>query len=331
MAIDQTRDPTLSHLYHLLKDRPQVEEMVKEAEISEESFRSLPDSAFAWPSERLYPVHSREQTILSRIYREKAASVPAFVDEALKEACEAYKIPEEMFTITKVAAEEENREHYLLPQIKKILCKTAEDVRSAERVLLEQYQKLSVEHRAEACGRLMEKAASFGVKLSPPIAQLAGFTVSSTSTLRDWLYARKEAAVKEEYKTAYQKLADALRAFPGSIEDRGQLVQLADTIHELDKKAGLEKFYDRKLPDPIKTVFNTQQKIASAGVDLNGRFVPLHKLAMYDATFYGDVLGDDLVREASDASGQLDLQKLATIIETLPRDLKTVLARNMRV
>jgi len=40
--------------------------------------------------------------------------------------------------------------------------------------------------------------------------------------------------------------------------------------------------------------------------------------------------GDDVVREASDGRGGLDPQKLAVILETLPRDMKLLLSQQMR-
>src|SRR5262249_7012522 len=102
-----------------------------------------------------------------------------------------------------------------------------------------------------------------------------------------------------------------------------------EALDELDRKAGLERHYDRRLLDPLLTVFNTE-KVAGPGVQLGGKFVPLTRLASYPATFYGDVLGDDIIREASDGRGGVDAHKLATILETLPRDMKMMLAQHIR-
>ena len=73
----------------------------------------------------------------------------------------------------------------------------------AEEKLLAGYQKLSVEHRAQACKRLMDKAAALNVKLDPLMHKLAGFTVSSTSLMKDWIEARAEAA-PEAYKASFK-------------------------------------------------------------------------------------------------------------------------------
>ena len=58
--------------------------------------------------------------------------------------------------------------------------------------------------------------------------------------------------------------------------------------------------------------------------------MPMARLASYPASFYGDVLGDDLVREASDGRGGVDAEKLAAILGTLPRDMQQMLAQQMR-
>lgn len=326
--VDQLRDPTLATLIRLVEGRPKIAAAVGDADIEPNELEALPDHAFAWPEERAFPVHSREHTILSRVYRENLASVPIYVDRALKEACAVYEIDETLFTREKQAAPVNNPDDYLLPDFMRLSVRSADQVKHAEMVLLDGYQKLDTEHRAMACSRLLEKAAHFGVTLNPLMHKLAGFTITSTAVLKDWLEARKEAA-PVAYKEAFQKLANATKTQPKEIRDRATQVKLAEVISELDKKAGLRKHYDKRLPDPMQTVFNTT-KVAGQGVDLNGRFVPMARLASYPATFYGDILGEDLVREAGDGRGGMDPHKLAAILETLPRDMKGMLSQNMR-
>jgi hypothetical protein len=325
---DQFHDPTLALLVNLVADRPAVVDLVKEAEVLPEEAETLPDTAFADTQKRAFPIHSKEHAIMSRVYADNTLNVPAYVMGAIKEACDMYGVDEAVFERTKQAAAPDDPEDYLLPEMKRLPVRSAEQVKTAEATLLAGYQKLAFENRALACSRLIEKAAAFGVTLDPLMHKLAGFTVSSTAVVKDWLGARKEAA-PEAYKGAFQKLADGLKGLPPEVRDRNSLVKLAEVIGELDKKAGLVKYYDRKLPDPLQTVFNTT-KVAGHGVDLNGRFVSIAKLAEHDAQFYSDVLGDDVVREASDGRGGIDAQKLAMILDTLPRDMKVLLSSHLR-
>lgn len=328
--VDQYRDPALAVLVRLVEGRPKLAAAISDAEIEPNDLDTLPTSAFAWPEKRAFPVHTREQTILSRVYRENATNVPAHVDAALKEASELYDVDETLFTRPKVAAAFDNPEDYLIPDRKILPVRNAEQVKLAEEKIVNGgYVKLAAETRALVCTRLMQKAAQFGVTLKPTTHKLAGFTVTSTKILRDWLGARSEAASDPQHKEAFDKLAAAVSKLPAELRNRDDQVKLAEVIHELDKKAGLVRHYDRKLPDPMMTVFNTD-KVAGHGVDLGSKFVSMDRLAAYPASFYGDVLGDDLVREASDGRGGMDPYKLSAILNTLPMDMKNVLAQQMR-
>jgi hypothetical protein len=327
-VVDQFHDPSFALFINLTRGRQALVDRVKEADVKEEELDTLPDDAFAWPEKRAFPVHTPEHAIFSRVYRENTAGVPSHVDKTLKEACEVYGVDEALFARPKLAAAADDPEDYLLPEMRRLPCRNAEQVKVAEQKLLDGYTKLNVENRALACRRLVEKAAAHKVTLNPLMRKLAGFTVSSTDTLRRWVEARVFAA-PETYKSAFQKLADGLKKLPAEVRDREQLIKVAETIHELDKKAGLQRHYDRKLPDPLLTVFNTD-KLAGQGVMLGSRFMPMDRLASYPASFYGDVLGPDIVKEAGDGAGGIDPHKLAMILETLPTDMKTMLAANMR-
>jgi hypothetical protein len=326
--VDQFRDPTLAVLVNLVADRPKVAAAVADVDIQPAEAEALPDSAFAWQEKRAFPIHNRGHAILSRVYRENTPGVPPHVDAFLKEAFDMYDVPDDLFVREKRAAAVVNPDDYLLPSLKKLPVRSAAQVKTAEATLLADFTKLSLVHRAEACKRLVDKAAAFDEKLDPLMHKLAGFTVTSTRQLTDWIDARAGAS-EGAHRDAFEKLAAVTRQLPPEIHDRHDQIKLAEAIGELDQRAGLVKHYDRRLPDAMQTVFNTE-KIAGHGVDLNGRFVTASQLAAYPSTFYGDILGDDLVREASDGRGDMDPQKLAMILETLPRDMKGLLASHMR-
>jgi len=223
--IDQFRDPSLAVLVRLVADRPAVADFVKEAEVLPEELDTLPETAFAWADKRAFCIASPEHTAMSRVYRENyRGAVPAHVDATLKEACEVYGIEESLFARTKLAALPDDPEDYLLPDMKRIPVRTADQVKLAEEKLIAGYTKLSVEHRAQACKRLVDKAAALNVTLNPLMHKLAGFTVSSTKIMKDWIEARKEASVDPEHKAAFQKIADGLKGLPAEIRDRESLI-----------------------------------------------------------------------------------------------------------
>lgn len=321
---DQFHDPAYATLYHLLQENPQAADFVKHAELSEEQVGNLPSSAFAWPDKRLFPINTAENAVLSHLYREKCAAVPVEVDEALNKALEIYGV-KPLIVRTKVASAPTpiSDDEYLLPSVHRLRVKTAEDVKVAEKLLLEQYPRLSITDRAEGFINLVKKARDFGVNLEPETHRMAGMTVCTTKIAMDFIEARRCATKEPLFQRAYEKLASAFQR--NEIHDRDELVQACDTLAKLDKMAGLEKHYDKDLPDPIRTIFNTTEKIADDNIDCAGRPISLSKLATLPSSFWGDVMGPDMLKEVTDRQGNVDVTKLGQVLPTLPLDLKLIL------
>jgi hypothetical protein len=330
---DQYHDPAYSMLYHLLEGRPEVTEFVKHAELDDGKVAELPDSAFAWPERRLFPIDTPENTVLSSLYREKIAAVPAEVDQALKRAQDVYEVNailERARQQEKVAAEQAaaaDKPIFLLPRLGRLRVKTAADVKVAEEKLLEQYPRLAVEDRAEGFINLVKAAQVLGVLLQPKTHQMAGMTVCTTKTAMDLIESRRMATKDPLFQRAYEKLATAF-AGRDTITDRDELIKVADALTKLDRQAGIDHRYDKTLPDPIQTVFNTT-KVAEEMVDVAGRQIALSKLAAMPATFWQDLVGPDMVKEITDKTGSVDITKLTQVLPTLPLDLKLVLKNQM--
>ncbi len=321
---DQYHDPSFAVLHHLLKGSPNVAEFVKHAELDETKVAELPDRMFAWPARRLFPIDTPENTVLSSMYREKCAAVPAEVDDNLQRAQEVYGVKELLLTVkTAEAPPPITEDDFLLPQHKRLLVKCAADVKKAEEILLEQYPRLGIEDRATGFINLVKKAQDFNVTLEPKTHQMAGMTVCTTKVAMDLIEARRCATQDPLFQTAYVKLAAALQGRGETLQDRDELLELAQAVARVDKLAGLGKHYDKLMPDPIQTVFNTT-KVAEEMVDLNGREVALSKLAAMPVTFWEDVIGPDMAAEVT-TSGDVDAAKLAAVLPTLPLDLRIVL------
>jgi hypothetical protein len=333
MIRDQYHDPAYGMLFHLLQDKPEVTEFVKHAELDEEKAASLPDAAFAWPERRLFPIDSPQNTVLSSLYREKVAAVPAEVDDALQRAQAVYGVNEvlERARQQEKTAQEQAAKNdapvFLLPKLGRLRVKTAEDVKIAETKLLEQYPRLSIEDRAEGFINLTKVARVLGVKLEPKTHQMAGLTVCTTKVAQDLIEARRCATKEPLFQQAYSKLAAAFRG-RDTITDRDELIKVANALARLDSQAGIDHRYDKTVPDPIQTVFNTT-KVAEEMVDVAGRQIELSKLAAMPSTFWEDLVGSDMVKEITDKTGSVDITKLAQVLPTLPLDLKLILKNQM--
>lgn len=328
--IDAFHDPVMAHLMRLVEGRPKLASAVMEVDIDASEVNSLPDSAFAWPEKRAFALHSREHAILSRAYLDAAGDVPAYVRASVKEALDVYGVDESLFEapVRAVKVAQDDSDDYLLPHIKRLRVKSASDVQAAEQRLRYEGRSLSPGSRTLASARLVEKAAFHGVRVSDETRKMAGLVVTSTRTLADWLEARAEAA-PEEHQGGFRKLAsEVLRQGP-ELRDRAVQEKIAASLEVLDEMAGLDQHWGKKLPDPAASVWNTD-KVASAGMSLGGRFIPMERLAAYPTSFYSDALGPDLAREISGVGDSVDLAKLAAVLPTLPMDLQSHLARYIR-
>ena len=328
-VIDQFSDPAFGTLHRQVTKMPALEAFVKQAEVEQSDATSLPDTAFAWPSERKYPIHTPEHAALSYAYSKVASVLPKEVTTNIVQALEAYDVPESTFAEQSVKeASDEN--DYLVPAHRLFLVKTAEQCERAQNDLVASISKLDLENRAIACGNLVKKADELGVELRPEVLQLAGLVVSSTKTAMEWLEARANKLPAEDttHKLAYLNLAKGLMSHPEEVADRQGLLKVASVIAELDEKTGLDRHYDRKLPDALRTVFNTE-KVAAKSVDLGGTFITVAKLAQLPASFWEDLGGKELGDEIA-PGGVVDQSKLATVVDTLPLDLKMQLKAHCR-
>lgn len=328
-TVDQFSDPAFGTLFRQVKLMPGLEAFVKQAAVEPDEVASLPDTAFAWPAERKFPIHTPEHAALSFAYSKVASVLPAEVRTNIQKALDVYEVPANVFTEQEVKIASEDDE-YLVPSMKLFHVKTAEQCKRAQDTLVSALSRLDLETRAIACGNLVKRADDLKVELRPEVLQLAGLVVSSTKQAMDWLEARANQLPASDtiHKTAYLSLADGLKKGPAERGDRKGLLKFASAIAELDEKSGLDKHYDRRLPDALRTVFNTEKQ-ASQSVDVNGTYISLAKLAALPASFWEDLGGKELSDEIA-PGGTVDRSKLATIIDTLPLDLKIVLKNQCR-
>lgn len=322
---DQYHDPAHATLAHLLDENPQAYAYVKTAQLNQADYADLADGQFAWPDRRLFPINTAENTVLSSLYRAKTAAVPVEVDDALRKAQVIYGVKHLLADArSKVAAAPavpaDSPEDYLLPNLGRLRVKTADHVSAAENLLHRDYSRLGLEDRATAFTNLVKKARDLNVSLRPETHRMAGLTICTTKLAMDAIEARAAAAKKPLFQDAYDKLASAFRGRGEFATNREELLDVAQTLAHLDKEAGLDRLYDKGLPDPIRTIFNTD-KVAEDYADVAGRQIALSALANMPDTFWDDVVGKGLSDEFKTKTGS----ELKQLISTLPLDLKLIL------
>ncbi len=319
--MDQQRDITHRTLYNILQERPGIEPLIKQASVGV-SLDNLPNSAFADTYNRAYPVDTPANTAMSLAYAIKTADLAPHVSSNLSRAAEIYGIILPPKAQVKVAHEEPR---YLLPKQKKFGIKTASDVPKAEAALKRVSSKLSTEDLATAATVLVKAAADSDQNVSSIVMQWAGLAQCDLEKAAEWIEAREDS-LSGKANGVFAKVASVVRAFD-SENTRDDLVKIAETVGKLDEVYGLQVHYNRKLPNPMETVFNTKTSMEKM-VSLAGTDVPLADLMKKDPEFYGDVLGDDILPEIT-TDGKLDETKLVEELPILPADMLKLLVSKM--
>ena len=329
--IDIHHDPGHARLARILTDMPALACYLGRTKVAamEGPPEELPDGAFADRANRYFPIHTPKIAALSYAYAKLAGldgvRVPDMVVDRIKEALDAFSIDEAVFELRTVVEKNASADDCIFPEKQLYPARNAKEVKLAEEALHREKSKLLPENRAAAFARLVEKAAEHGTELSAESYKLAGLTETDTVALRDELRAHGAAAgweAQPAVKEAFFEIADAVASNKGPL-DRSTRVKIAQTVADLDKKAGLQKHYGKKLSEPVEAVFNTT-KLVESGVSIDGTVVSFTKLMSLDPSFYGDALGDDFIPDIT-TGGHLDRSKVAEVLKTLPRDMQKTL------
>lgn len=315
MVFDQFSDPSFKQLFKLACEYPEVLRLAEKADMDFEKNAQRSDESFAWRDQRMFPIDTCEQAILSRLYIEKqAAIIPDVVRQQCEKALALYDVNLDL-TVTKIAEEPAPRR------------RSAEEVRQTANALISNTKVMDVEEKAKLAVALVKEAVDLGLTLPALVLKSAGATMMDSARMKDWIEARKEATEDPFMKEAFEKLAMVVDSQPELVGERNELLKLANVIAELDMAAGLERHYGKTLPDPVETVFNTE-KIADDMVDVAGRQVPLTKLMQVAPQDYRDIFGEDLSEEFI-RDEEIDPGLLKVIMATVPRDLQKVLMAQM--
>lgn len=188
-----------------------------------------------------------------------------------------------------------------------------EYVRKAEQYFDKYAAKLTPEDRHEFATNVSNRSAELGVKIAS--ANISRYSGSNYNPDMEAHLRLRERLLDEAspYVPALRKLA----SYKGTTEP----VVFAKVLHEIDKKAGLDKHYDRALIDPFASTF-ANEKVAGYAYSKDGIFIEadgIKKMASdkYEVlkNYFGHTLADGLKKEGFAA------------FEALPTDAKDIVAR----
>jgi len=318
ILFDQFTDNQFTGLAVLAREYRSELNFAKTANLDSAEVEKLKDRAFAWPERRMFPIHTPEHTMLSYLYTKLSEEIPSEVIEHIKIAADIYGITLPQATITKIASDSL---YYLLPRQAMYPVSSAEDCVKFAECLPHVIPQLPITDRTVLCERFLKVAEIYSANVPDVVKQLAGEVVTSTRLLKEALEVRANTASKTT-KFEYEKLANLMDKLPDEVKDyKGQRL-LVNKIASLDIQEGLDRFWGKKISDPVLSVFNTTKM---------GEHPMLDMVLGRSPQELADVLGEDILPEITDSSGELDPEKVATVIPTLPLSLKRELIRALRL
>jgi len=328
--IDQTNDPGFATLHTLVAEFPKMASVAGEAELDISEFTKLADEDFAWPEQRMFPIHNREHTAISLAYSKLASYTPEYVADTLYKAASVYNISLEEVFSTDNTKEASLEEVYLLPEIQRFIYKEASDIPALDDALQRMRNQLTPGQQIQASSNLNKLAEYHSIPVSEQTMKQAGVTTTRLTSLVDWLEARGTAANKLGSSSApYNALTTGITSTSGLSMTPSEQHKLASFIGELDQESGVDIFYGSLLPDPMQTVFNTNISVTKLAAldDVLTNDTLLQKLPL---TFWTDALGSDILPDITSTDGKsVDLQALKTVLATLPADVKQTLKKQL--
>lgn len=287
----------------------------------------LPEHAYADREKLAYPMHTKEHTVLSKLFAQKHAA-SAEVVERIDNALSNYGVDPQQVTLPRQKKASAGV-RYLLPQYQRLPVSDRDSIKTAAQALVRDKERLRVPTMASACTRLIKIAGEYGVEIDDlplEVYQNAGMTQCDRDKLAQWLDARANATMDPVGGEMFRKMAQSVRLkspIDQDFNDRDTLTKLAAAITQADEKFGLTHHYHRTLPSSMETVFNTT-KLAGTMVDLGSEQVLLRDMMKIPAQVYEDLIGED-VSEAMTSP-----QDFKYMIETLPADMRSRMHRQLK-
>lgn len=350
--MDHIEDINLT-TFHQIRQQHTLPDFIKSAVVDKETIDNLPGYAFADPTHRQFPCHTRSDTYLSYAYFLKNANEipeaqrPAIYnnlrkfanDWAIHTECEALtreheqsvnhdlsKLADDKFAIVETWNGEKYRALPLLNN---------ECVKQAAEHLNKYRDRYPYAWRNRAAQRILNKAAEFGEKLNDEYLYKAAGTYVGLKTdvaqellNRAYLVDRKHRGEPEQL--AVVKLAKVI----ANSDDQVEWAKVAAIVDSYDEYYDLKRLYHRGLQTPEELVSNLNRDNAKQASEqvirlTNGKTYQKSAIANAGLEPY-TALGDDLVNELRAGLQDVDIEKAAAILPTLPKPDADVLARAYR-
>ena len=342
LPLDQSRDLTGETLA-TIREKLSLPDFVKTASEAQRCGDPviLPQHAYAYPVSRSYPCHTPAATWLSAaFFQEKRAQwspmLAASIESRLKEAAAYWNIAAVVtdvltdklvekqanadYAVVEYAADGTTRQQYPL--------RNPTEIKQAAAWLTQYRDDLQREDRQHVAANILRAAEKQAAALdaADDLCRMAGYGYCDPTTIADAWRSRATRVQRSrpDLADAAMKLAAAVTSPGVDVMDNDVRQKLAASMEQFDQVAGLTKLYRTGLERPDDVIFRITEKTAG---DLRDTLFATTSGAVYEksalhsvtAANLTDWLGEDITEAASDFTGQLDLEKLASVLGTLPR------------
>lgn len=315
-------------------------------------------TAYADPPRSQFPCHTKASTWLSYLYfQEKRGEFhPSDREQierrfkgyikyyAIKAACDAVK--QRWTDLHKTAEEQLPDSAYAYVWVgdngvkdRRLPLRNAVEVKVAADYLLQHRDTVPLSDRRTMAVRILEKAAAYGAAIGERIEfleQQAGRGVCDprevVAMLRERALLVPETLVKtSEDGTQVASLRDHFNLLADTVEKQtrqalhpSMLEKLANTVDQLDRTMNLSSKYARGLVRPEEVIFRATFAKAASELQHNvsttsGRVYERAAFKKLAATDLRALFGDDFAKRVTTVLGEVDAEKMAEEVATLPR------------
>lgn len=312
---------------------------------------NLPAHVYGDFQRRMYPCHTKVACWLSALYLSsqqadyKTDEFNVIKDRILKAAEFFHNRPdvETVFTVIKQASDAGQLaipdEHFGLVWVDEHGLKQREyplttraEVKEAAAWFAQYCNEFQFADKHQIATKLLKRAHDLhvegDVEQYEAVNRCAGFGHCAARDIADAWEKRATMCQRShpKYSQAARETAATVRAATIEVRDSGRRVKMAQLLDQFDRETQLDKLYDRGgLERPEETLFKITVKTAHDFMSehmhtTTGALYKVADFVGFDSDTFAQWMGTELADAVCDAACQLDIEKLADLVPTLPRD-----------
>ena len=358
-AVDVVADSN-HQVRHRISQLVEVPEYVKSSAILDaDAVAALPQTVFADPVNRKFPLNTKAATWLAQTYFDEArhlydTQLASIVQDKITKAAAYWAIEKDVKKASATIRATQSRDPGDRPSADFAMCVTVDgkktnmlpihsepNVKAAAARLYNYRMKFPYEWRKIAARKILHKAAELNVEIEPEAFEYLHKAASRGSAIPARAAEKLGHRVlmipekNKREKLAMAKLVKTVDSMK-TIPDPSAMEKLAGIVDQLDRQHGFYRYYNQGVETPEEIFFDLTQKKAEQLRDnyvqlTTGTVIPFNAIIKLPLSKISAVIGDDFAKAVtSDDSLDVDPEKFARIARTLPRDDATLLEKALR-